>query len=64
MGFAIRTGKPKHKANEKQKIKKGDVVKKWRSEQVESLNSWNLPYEDVNILERMKRGKKHMVEVW
>jgi hypothetical protein len=34
------------------------MAKKWRSEEIEPLGTWELPYEETSLLEKLRKSKK------
>jgi hypothetical protein len=42
------------------------MTRKWRSEEVESLGTWELPYDEASLLENLRKSKKKMKKgkVW
>jgi len=43
------------------------MAKKWRTEMVEPLGTWELPYEETSLLEKLRKSKKKIVKekkVW
>jgi hypothetical protein len=42
------------------------MTRKWRSEEVESLNTWELPYDEANLLQKLRKSKKKVKkqEIW
>jgi hypothetical protein len=38
------------------------MTKKWHSEQVESLDTWGIPYDEASLLEKLRKSKKKMTK--
>jgi len=34
------------------------MARKWRSEQVDSLDTWGIPYDDASLLVQLRKSKK------
>jgi hypothetical protein len=38
------------------------MARKWHSEEVEPLGTWELPYEEASLLEKLRKSKKKMTK--
>jgi len=38
------------------------MAKKWRTEMVEPLGTWELPYEETSLLEKLRKSRKKMTK--
>jgi hypothetical protein len=38
------------------------MAKKWRTEMVEPLGIWELPYEETSLLEKLRKSRKKMTK--